>query len=294
MKHSVSINILSIALLSTSHAHALGKPQSTTYLPLLAMDYEHSDSRDWSRYVYSEKLDGIRAYWTGERLVTRTGHDIHAPRWFTDVLPAFPVEGELWGGRGKFEHTLSVVMDDMPNEQEWKTIRFMLFDAPNQQGNFSQRTQAIEAYLASLSDSLTDVPEHLSLIPHYPAQSDAHIQTELNRLHQLGAEGIMLRHVDEIYIQGRDISLLKVKIAQDAEAEVIGYVEGKGKYTNMMGAIVVRMANGKTFKIGSGFSDKQREAPPPIGSKVTYRYNGYTKYGIPKFARFIRIDKTKQ
>ncbi|MEI8609890.1 DNA ligase [Enterovibrio sp. Hal110] len=294
MKQGVSINVLSAALLSASHVHAVETVSEQSYLPLLAMDYEQNETRNWSQFVYSEKLDGIRAYWTGERLVTRKGNEIHAPQWFVEVLPPFPVEGELWAGRGKFEHTLSVVMDDTPNELEWKTLRFMLFDAPNHQGNFSQRTQAIEQYLNAVPVLLEKAHGHVALIPHFPAISDANIQAALSNLHAQGAEGIMLRNADEIYTQGRDVSLLKVKIAQDAEAEVIGYVEGKGKYTNMMGAIIVRMANGKTFKIGSGFSDKQRETPPSVGSKVTYRYNGYTKYGIPKFARFVRIDKTKQ
>jgi DNA ligase-1 len=34
---------------------------------------------------------------------------------------------------------------------------------------------------------------------------------------------------------------------------------------NMIGAIKVRLDDGKEFKIGSGFSDKQRRKPPKIG-----------------------------
>ena len=32
-----------------------------------------------------------------------------------------------------------------------------------------------------------------------------------------------------------------------------------------------------------------RDAPPPIGSWVTYRYNGTNPGGLPRFARFLRI-----
>jgi DNA ligase-1 len=50
----------------------------------------------------------------------------------------------------------------------------------------------------------------------------------------------------------------------------------------------VRTIEGKTFKIGSGFTDKQRTSPPQIGAIITYKYNGLTDRGIPRFARFWR------
>ena len=43
------------------------------------------------------------------------------------------------------------------------------------------------------------------------------------------------------------------------------------------------------FKIGSGFSDKDRAAPPPIGTTITYKYYGLTKNGLPRFPVFLRI-----
>ncbi|HEX7047399.1 MAG TPA: DNA ligase, partial [Gammaproteobacteria bacterium] len=41
--------------------------------------------------------------------------------------------------------------------------------------------------------------------------------------------------------------------------------------------------------IGSGFTDAERAEPPAIGSLVTYRYNGLTSNGVPRFARFLRV-----
>lgn len=43
------------------------------------------------------------------------------------------------------------------------------------------------------------------------------------------------------------------------------------------------------FKIGSGFSDKDRAAPPPIGTTITYKYYGLTKNGLPRFPVFLRV-----
>lgn len=55
-----------------------------------------------------------------------------------------------------------------------------------------------------------------------------------------------------------------------------------------MGSILVHTEDGVEFYIGSGFTDKMRLSPPEIGSQITYRYNGLTQNGKPKFARFVR------
>ena len=63
---------------------------------------------------------------------------------------------------------------------------------------------------------------------------------------------------------------------------------GRGKHAARMGALWVETADGKRFKLGSGFSDAEREKPPAIGSWVSYRYSGTTPSGLPRFARFLR------
>ena len=39
---------------------------------------------DVTRYLVSEKLDGVRAFWDGTSLRTRAGNVIKAPAWFID------------------------------------------------------------------------------------------------------------------------------------------------------------------------------------------------------------------
>ena len=69
---------------------------------------------------------------------------------------------------------------------------------------------------------------------------------------------------------------------------MLEHLPGKGKYLGMMGSVRVRMRNGKTFKIGSGFSDYERQHPPAICSVVTFKYYDVTINGIPKFASYLR------
>ena len=101
----------------------------------------------------------------------------------------------------------------------------------------------------------------------------------------------MLRKPDSPYTVGRSHDLLKVKTYEDAEATVIKYLPGSGKHTGRLGSILVGLPNGIQFAIGTGFSDKERDNPPPIGSIVTFKYYGFYKSGIPKFASFLRIHE---
>jgi DNA ligase-1 len=48
------------------------------------------------------------------------------------------------------------------------------------------------------------------------------------------------------------------------------------------------MAQGVEFHLGSGLSDALREAPPPLGSVVTFTYRGRTAGGVPRFASYLR------
>ncbi len=102
---------------------------------LLLKVYKDQNISGW---VMSEKLDGIRAYWNGKELLTRSGKIIHAPKWFTKDFPPFKIDGELWSKRGDFENISSIVRDKIPTEK-WQEITYNIFEVPNQKGNLFER-----------------------------------------------------------------------------------------------------------------------------------------------------------
>jgi len=102
---------------------------------------------------------------------------------------------------------------------------------------------------------------------------------------------LLLHRGASLYQGVRNDDLLKLKPYEDAEATVIAHVPGKGKYAGMLGALRVQKPGGQQFNIGTGFSDAQRRDPPPVGSHVTYRYNGLHASGVPRFASFVRVRK---
>ena len=99
----------------------------------------------------------------------------------------------------------------------------------------------------------------------------------------------MLQHALAPYRGGRSETLLKYKQGRDDEARGVGYRPGKGKYAGMVGALLVEDARGRRFALGSGLQDRERRHPPAIGSVVSYRYEGLTAKGTPRFARYLRV-----
>ena len=253
--------------------------------PALQLAQTYQQGMALEGYWVSEKLDGVRAYWNGEHLISKGGYVINAPAWFVRGYPSTPMDGELWMGHGRFSAVSAAVRRVQPNAEEWRHIRYKVFDLPASGAPFSQRIQQMKA-LASASNGYT-----FSVIEQQPASSHAALLQRLDKVMAAGGEGLMLHHGDSLYQAGRSDAVLKVKTYQDAEAVVIGYTAGKGKYRGMIGALVVERSDGRQFKLGTGFTDKQRKAPPPLGATVTYKYFGKTATGLPRFARFLRIRR---
>ncbi len=232
----------------------------------------------------SEKLDGVRGYWTGDKLISRQGNPFHAPEWFTRDFPSTPLDGELWTGREQFQELVSIVRRKSA-DTDWEKVRYVIFDAPQIEGDFEKRLDFARRWFLEHPNLFAKILEHQI------CESEEHLRKKLTEIESLGGEGVMLRKPGSPYTVGRSHDLLKVKTYEDAEATVIRHLTGAGKNSSRLGSILVKLPNGIQFAIGTGFSDKERENPPPIGSVVTFKYYGFYKSGIPKFASFLRIHK---
>lgn len=247
---------------------------------LLAESWDNA--QDLSGWWMSEKLDGVRAYWDGKQFLSRQGNLYHAPDWFVEGLPEVPLDGELWLDRKAFQRTVSIVRRQDKSEH-WKTIRFVIFDAPQAAKLFEDRVGFLKEESPRWRNSYVEILEHKR------CENLNHLRTELLRVETLGGEGLMLREPGSAYVAGRSTSLLKVKTFHDAEAEVIGHEPGKGRHAGRLGALSVRLPNGKVFSVGTGFSDKQREAPPAVGALITFRYQELSDAGIPRFPSYVGV-----
>ena len=248
--------------------------------PLLAKVYKQENVSEW---WVSEKLDGVRAIWNGEKLHFRSGKLISAPDWFTENFPEQLMDGELWMGRGTFEKLSGIVRKIQPNHNDWRQVRYMLFELPEHPGTFTRRVRKMVKLTETLKISW------LQPIPQIRLNSEDALLNMLDEIVTKGGEGLMLHRADSLYHSGRSDDLLKLKPWQDAEAKVVEILPGKGKFSGMMGSLLVTDESGRRFRIGTGFSNKERRNPPAVGTVITYKFNGTTKKGLPKFASFLRI-----
>lgn len=282
----------------------------------------------------SEKFDGMRALWDGGTtrgmrtsevpfantakdgryirppvstgLWTRLWKPIRAPDWWLDTLPNFPLDGELYMGRRKFQALMSTCKTLEPGVG-WQAVKYMVFDSPKY-GNFLEPEQVawLRDCVAELQDpgagDFESVQERLrdradagavwrtvdqERVPSVPRMLEL-----LDGVVAGGGEGLMLRRPGSRWRAERSRDLLKVKKYLDAEATVQGFTWGLGKYRGMMGALKCEF-NGVEFEL-SGFTDAERvvvgQTVPafPVLGKVTFRYRELTDGGVPKEARYWR------
>lgn len=234
-------------------------------------------------YWVSEKYDGVRGYWDGHTLRTRGGETVAAPAWFTTGWPSTPMDGELWAERGRFAHAQSTTRQQRPDDTAWRAMRFMVFDLPQNAGTFDERIPALNAVVERIGQPWVQA------VAQKRVTTDTALQALLQRTVRAGGEGLMLHRGSSRYQSGRSDDLVKVKTHEDAEARVIAHLPGKGRHTGRMGALLVEMPSGQRFRLGAGFTDTQRQTPPPEGSWVTYRFRGTHDGGLPRFASFVRM-----
>lgn len=163
---------------------------------------------DVTGWWVSEKYDGVRAIWNGEKLLSRNGKDLKAPVSFTSGLPKdVRLDGELWMGRGTFDQLVSVIQT---KGSDWAGVLYMVFDMASPGPVFETRMAA-----------LLTIPLHF---PHYRVthrklgripklyKSSNHELAELEKtIVRAGGEGCVIRRPGSLYRPGRVGDVIKVK-----------------------------------------------------------------------------------
>lgn len=277
--------------------------------PKVTADYK---KLDLAQFYVSEKLDGIRAFWDGHALYSRSGNKFEAPSYFIENFPDFALDGELYARDLRFEDITSIVKSSNGN---WRALSYNIFDVPkntknaNNSDDLKIRLNALKPYLEKST--------FLKIIPQLNFDSQNELQKYIKNIKENGGEGVIFRQ------KNSDVSF-KYKFYQDSECVVLEILKGSGKYANKMGSLLCQEVRKKDkilndketkallnelkvspndlkevkngyfalpiiFKIGSGFSDFMRDNPPEVGSILTYKYYNLTKRQIPRHPIFLRI-----
>ena len=261
---------------------AIAPPAPARPTPGLLLAREWPLDADPTGYLVSEKFDGVRAWWDGRQLRFRSGAPIAAPAWWLKHLPAEPLDGELWLGRGQFQPLVGLVRQQQPDDAGWQQVRYQVFELPAQGGRFADRAQALQGLGRSHGWSA------LQAVEQAPVASRAALQQRLDAVVAAGGEGLMLHAADAPQAGGRGPWLWKHKPLHDAEAVVLAHLPGQGRFAGQMGALQVRTDDGVVLAIGTGFSDADRANPPAPGQRITFSHRGTTASGVPRFASYLR------
>ena len=267
-------------------------------------------------WLMSEKFDGYRARWAPERnlFISRQNKPTFpAPQWFKSALPEIPLDGELFMGRDGFQR-MGAARKKEPVDEDWFDIKYYVYDAPEIDATFEQRYNFLKSIMpkvkehwikfrATLDKKFKKVTCPMILTTQTVVESMDQMKEYYEKILEEGAEGIMLKDPSSIYEDKRSNFMLKYKPSFDAEAVIVDYRPGTGKYTGKLGAFICKpLINKGNYQVVdeskdhifaiSGMDDVVREnykESHPIGTFITYEYSGMTDGGKPRFARYIRI-----
>lgn len=271
---------------------ALGFEFIPEFRCMLANKYfEHPDKVEGKHFYLTEKLDGIRCLAVvredSVKLFSRQGQPIEGLTEIEDDLAAVYMnakecilDGELlvsdregFPSKEQYKRTTMIVRKD-----GLKTgVTFHVFDVLDIDA-FDHRQCDTPYYLRRQKlEPYTHGCEHIRVLPIlYHGTDTSKIMEHLNIQRALGHEGVMINLADEFYQFTRTNALLKVKVMQDCDLEIVGVQEGTGKFAGTLGALVCDY-KGSPVGVGSGITDETRrmiwsDPDAYIGRVATIQY----------------------
>lgn len=255
------------------------------------------------------KLNGVRAlyqngtFYSRDEIAWAPGVLEHLAQPLRDIInPAYyPLDGELFvHGWSLQQINSAVAVKQRAPGPRTHLVEYHIFDIVKFNTPFLDRYAPIYNLLESIKSqtALRNVP-----VESVHSESDANriYLSHVNEQH----EGTIYRVGECRYTQpkvgadqdNRTYNLLKRKDWHDDEFTIVGVVEGRvtakgSKYVGALGAILCDLGDGRTFRVGSGFSDEQRKdwwLNPPIGQIATVKYLILSDEGIPLNPTFLTL-----
>ena len=272
------------------------------YKPMLA--YPVSDKPiDYNKPVYMQpKLDGVRCLIQSDSygdkgiiLQTVTAYSRNGKEWknidhiLDELVPFFTkypdviLDGELYNHKFKddFESIISMVRKTKPTDEDRhisaQNVQFHCYDIIDTSKNYMQRRSFIAKNLP-IRDSIVGV--FTQLVSSEKEAKQVHKTNLAN-----GYEGSIVR-INDVYKCGRSWSLRKFKDFHDAEANIVGYEEGKGKRAGTLGKFLMQDDEGIQFGCPPGKGHNYKDLAIMLenihqymGQRATFTFFERTKAG---------------
>jgi DNA ligase-1 len=248
------------------------------------------------KIMVQPKLDGNRCIIKVENgvatMYTRSGDvmPVQLDNILTDVIvnawsapSSFILDGELFSDKFSFNKLNGLIKRQTASKEdieERKNIKYHLYDVMFDEG-YEKRYDFIQNFAS----------DNIEVIPSYEIiATDENIKKYLEQFLATGNEGLMIRRLDMPYDHKRSWQLVKVKVFEDEEFELVGFEEDKRK--GFVGAFVMLNKDGNTFNAGaSGQSEEDRtymwnHPGEFVGKMATVCFFGRSEYNVPRFPKF--------
>lgn len=272
--------------------------------PTLAKVYEKDKKHIIFPCAAQPKLDGIRscrdqkAQWSRTRKAQVSVPHIseYAEKLGIDNL--FPrLDGELYNHRYKedFEKITHIVNQKKTPSKDHKIVEYHIYDIPSDKP-FKERMKDLEQLRRHLYG--VRCPHPFRVVETVICENEEELMDYREKCLEAGYEGAMVRNLDAPYEYKRSKHLQKLKVMEDAEFEIVGVEEGRGKLAGHAGSFICVTDSHPDHshfnaKLKGKLSDLKRywdNQEEYIGKKLTVQFQGYTnKNGVPRFPVGLRI-----
>jgi ATP-dependent DNA ligase len=165
------------------------------------------------------------------------------------------------------------------------------YNARQCKDGYLTRKQQIRDLLVNNTDT------RVTVVQEHPIANIAEVQRYYSMLVQDGFEGLVVKQANDKYQFKRSKQWLRFKQSLTADLKCIDVLGGTGKYTGMIGALVLKgIVEGKmvTVSVGSGLTDYDRAQPIEAylnkTIEVVYNTTSENSLLLPRFS-CVRFDK---
>lgn len=244
-----------------------------TFDVMLGTSIEKVKLKGDERIFISQKLNGTRCAFVGDKCMTRQGKEYIGLQHIIEDLQELVgtnmfVDGELVYKNKEgltdseaFQKGTGIAMSKDEDKSDLKLIVFDMFPLDEFWNGQSKETysERLFNYLLPLRNKVTSNHfENVSVVPmFYNGYDHAEIWNWLDYAENNDMEGVII-NLDTPYECKRSKNLIKVKKFYTYDLEVVDVEEGDGRNKGTLGALVVKYKN-NTVNVGSGFTDEERK-----------------------------------
>lgn len=259
--------------------------------PMLAKDYEGNEDKVVFPCYVQPKLDGVRCVTNGQSFWSRNGKMFPRQNFKHLQVKPFPflLDGELslYGDVQDFEDIVSAVK--RVGHKAAPYLRFNAFDVMTDRPYVGRKEQLKQIFS---SYQLKIMSRNWSRVDTRLVRNVKELEEYYDNYLDFGYEGLMVRSAFGLYVPKRTHALMKYKPLRTEEFEIIGVREAKGKDNGT--PIFICACNNDEFSARPKGKMKQRQKmwrsrKKLIGRMLTVEFQGYTKYGKPRFPRALVV-----